>query len=129
MPAINGRPESGRKLGASLLAVAIALAGAGCATKPSGEWENPSKPFEAWDADRTECQDLASQRAEQDYTLQGGGRTPPTYSRTATFQQSMTTFEATQLRQNLFESCMKDRGYRFVPRANPEGSTQSGSGS
>lgn len=89
--------------------------------RTSGEWENPNKPWEAWDADRQECLQSATDRAEREFAVAQTNQTATFWSRTAPFEQSMSRFEAGQRRDELFARCMTDRGYRLVPRANPQG--------
>jgi hypothetical protein len=96
----------------------LLLAVMGCASETAGEWENPTKPFEAWGRDRAECRQLATERAEQELASAQTEQVPTNWSRTATFEQSMNRFEAGRRRDDLFARCMTERGYRLVPRAN-----------
>lgn len=99
--------------GGMLLAV---LSGAGCTDPLQGQWENPRKPWEAWAVDRSECLQLATERAEHEFALARAEAATPGYSRIAGFEVSMSRFEATRRRDRLFERCMIERGYRLVPR-------------
>jgi len=121
--------QSLRRNGAWLAMALLPLVGGGCADSismpwdrplprtASGQWENPSKPFESWQTDRDECRQLATERAEQELAAASSEPPPVTWSRTTTFEQSMNRFDAGQRRDDLFARCMTDRGYRLVPRA------------
>lgn len=98
-----------------VIAVLLVLA-AGCTNESAGQWENPNLPWESWDRDRSECRQLAVERAEQELALAQPPAAVPGSSRTAGYQQSTTTFDAGRVRERLFARCMTDRGYRLVPR-------------
>ncbi len=113
---VGSKRATGWRMAVTTSAVVL-LAVTGCASDSPGEWENPSKPFEVWGQDRAECRQLATERAEQELTSAQTEQLPTSWSRTATFEQSMSRFEAGRRRDELFARCMTERGYRLVPRA------------
>lgn len=88
---------------------------AGCTEDTRGTWENASLPRERWRVDESECRDAAQERGEREFALrqfeqpQSGG-----YSRNEPVVFSLNQFEARRHIEQLFERCMRDRGYRSV---------------
>ena len=75
-----------------------------------GRWENLDRPEEEWTKDEAACRRAASDKAEQDYSLDQR-RAPRGYSRTRAYSASMSRFEAERREKSLFESCMTRNGY------------------
>ena len=97
--------EAGRRV--AVLAIMAAIG----ACAQAGSWQNPNVPHDQWSVDRGYCMDGARNRAEQmsnrslNYNL--GGR----------WASDMNRFSGQRRQQQLFESCMTQRGYMLVPAA------------
>lgn len=81
-----------------------------------GTWEHPSLPWEKWEADRVECRLVARDEAERDFAIQQQRGAPDDYSRLRPLRTSVDRFEASQRQEQLYERCLRDRGYRRVQR-------------
>lgn len=106
----------------AVVALGAAVAGAlgliGCASDTRESWENPNLPWEAWHGDETECRQAAEDQAEREFALRRFEAPAPTgYNPNRPMINSMDEFDAKRRLNNLFERCMKDRGYRRVVRS------------
>ena len=106
-----------------LASLPAALILASCASD-EGRWENPSVSQKVWELHTAECRRLASERAEQEFAL----ATPDigaTFGRQTTYRDTMSRFEAARRREQLFDRCMRDRGYhRAKPAPEAEGAAE-----
>jgi hypothetical protein len=106
-------------VGVVLLAAACAEIGSWWEKKwetGSGTWEHPSVPWEEWGRDRAECRTLARQEAERDFAIARQGGPANDYSRLAPVTTQMDRFSAQQREEEVYERCLRDRGYRRVQR-------------
>lgn len=99
------------RVGAGLLALVAVSA---CADR-ADRWENPSVSQGAWEVHRAECQRLAVAQAEDDFAI-GQSGVAERFRRETTLRNDMARFDARRRRDDLFERCMKDRGYRQTER-------------
>jgi hypothetical protein len=95
--------------------VAIVLAAGGCAE--SGSWQNPNVAQDQWSIDRTDCQHRARDQAEREYALSQQTDRPLNYNLGGQWASDMNRYSAQKREQQLFETCMTQRGYRLVPTA------------
>jgi hypothetical protein len=93
--------------------LAVVLAIGGCA--PSGSWQNPNAPEEQWSADRADCQARALDQAERDFALSQQGTKSLNYDLGGQWASDMNRYSAQKRQQQLFETCMTQRGYHLVP--------------
>jgi hypothetical protein len=77
-------------------------------------WENPHVPQEQWSVDRSQCRTWAEQQADRDYALSQQADRGLNDDRGGQWASQMNLYSARQRQQELFESCMKQRGYRLV---------------
>lgn len=92
----------------------------------AGTWEHPSKPWEQWEDDRSECRLVARDEAERDFAIEQQGGAPDDYSRLRPLRTSVDRFQASQRQEQLYERCLSERGYRRVQRDERGGSRPPG---
>jgi hypothetical protein len=89
------------------------LAIGGCAQ--SGSWQNPDVPEQEWSVDRADCQARARDQAERKFGLSKEGNKSLNYDLGRQWASDMNRYSAQKRQHQLFETCMTQRGYRFVP--------------
>ena len=105
------RPGWKRKASRGLLAAAMAIGG--CAQ--SGSWQNADVPEEQWSVDRADCQARARDQAERDFALSQQSTRSLNYDLGGRWASDMNRFSGQRRQQQLFETCMTQKGYRLVP--------------
>lgn len=105
--------RSGWKRNASRGLLAVAMAIGACAQ--SGSWQNPDVPEEQWNVDRADCQARARDQAERDFALSQQGTRSLNYDLGGRWASDMNRFSGQRRQQQLFETCMTQKGYRLVP--------------
>ena len=96
-------------------AVVLALVAVSACADRLDRWENPSVSQGSWEVHKAECQRLAVSQAEDDYAI-GQSGVAERFGRETTLRNDMARFDARLRRDDLFERCMKDRGYRQTER-------------
>ena len=103
----------GCEAGARWALLAIMAAMSGCAQ--TGSWQNPNVPQEQWSADRADCMDRARDRAEREFMLEQQSNRSMNYNLGGRWAGDMNRFSGQRRQQQLFETCMTQRGYMLVP--------------
>ena len=101
----------GREARCGLLAAVLAVG----ACAQSGSWQNPDVPEEQWSTDRADCRTHARDQAERDFALSQQGTRSLNYDLGGRWATDMNRFSGQRREQQLFETCMTQRGYRLVP--------------
>jgi hypothetical protein len=105
------RPGWKREARCGLLLAGLAIGG--CAQ--SGSWQNPDVPEQEWSVDRADCQARARDQAEREFGLSQEGNKSLNYDLGRQWASDMNRYSAQKRQHQLFETCMTQRGYRFVP--------------
>jgi hypothetical protein len=93
--------------------LAVVVAVGGCAQ--SGSWQNPNVPEAEWSADGADCEARARDQAEREFALSQQGTRSLNYDLGGRWAGDMNRYSAQRRQQQLFETCMTQRGYRLVP--------------
>ena len=83
----------------------------------TGKWQNSKVPEENWSRQKEECQRFARKRAEEDFALVEQSGRGARNSRAGNYLNQMDRFEAGKQREDFFENCMTQHGYRRAPQA------------
>ncbi len=113
---ISGRRRFLKLGGAFALTAPLAAILGGCAAKPSTIWENPSVAREDWPLDNSECRRAARRKIEQEFGGSELDRAPDNLPGAQTYDRSVTRYDANRRQTQLFEDCMRQRGYRPMKR-------------
>jgi len=106
----------------AVLAAIGAVAGTVGACGPSGlRWENPAVAEELWTTQRDECRRQATVRAEREFVTLDQPDPGAEFGRPTTLRSEVARFDAGRRREALFESCMRDRGYRRAAGGGEDG--------
>jgi hypothetical protein len=81
----------------------------------AGSWQNPNVPQDQWSADRAYCMDGARDRAEREFLMEQQTNRSLNYNLGGRWASDMNRFSGQRRQQQLFESCMTQRGYMLVP--------------
>lgn len=95
----------------AMLAMPVALG----ACAQAGSWQNPNVPQDQWSADRAYCMDVARDRAEREFLMEQQTNRSMNYNLGGRWAGDMNRFSGQRRQQQLFESCMTQRGYMLVP--------------
>ena len=102
--------------GASLyrgIAAAIIVTGlvAACAESPFS-WGGRKQSTGKWPTENSSCRDYAKRKSEQEYALVRSSGPALGYTRTSVYAGQRDRYDATRRQEQLFNLCMKQRGYR-----------------
>jgi hypothetical protein len=107
------------KPSSAVAALVMAVAVAACAER-TRRWEDPPISQRAWEVDRTECQQLASQQAEREFRLVERD-IGDLVGRPTVYGQPIHRFDAARRRDEMFDRCMRDRAYESaIPAEEPK---------
>jgi hypothetical protein len=95
--------------------LAAVLAMSACAQ--GGSWQNPNVPEEQRSVDRADCQARAHDQAEREFALSQQAGRSLNYNLGGRWAIEMNRYSGQRREQQLFETCMTQRGYRLVPTA------------
>lgn len=87
----------------------------------AGSWQNTNVPEEQWTVDRDACTGRAREQAEREFTLDQQSTRSLNYGLGGQWQSDMNRFSGQRRQQQLFDSCMTERGYVFVPTPAEQG--------
>jgi hypothetical protein len=104
-----------------LAVMALLVAIAACAQ--TGSWQNPNVPQDQWSADRADCMDRARDRAEREFALEQQSNRSLNYDLGGRWASDMNRFSGQRRQQQLFKTCMTQRGYVLVPASDEQDRT------
>jgi hypothetical protein len=113
--AAEERVPFGCRTGWRMAVLAMPVVIGGCAQ--AGSWQNPDVPQDQWRADRAHCMDGARDRAEREFAIEQQSNRSLNYNLGGRWASDMNRFSGQRRQQQLFESCMTQRGYMLVPAA------------
>ena len=111
--AAEERVPFGYETGWRMAMLAMPVAIGACAQ--AGSWQNPNVPQDQWSADRAYCMDVARDRAEREFLIEQQTNRSLNYNLGGRWASDMNRFSGQRRQQQLFESCMTQRGYMLVP--------------
>ena len=98
-------------------AIVVAVATTFVVSACSGElfsWGGRRESTGQWPTENSTCRAYAKQKSEQEYALVQSSGPSIDYTRTTGYDRQIDRYDAGRRQQALFNSCMKQRGYRPV---------------
>lgn len=114
-------PRLARLMRGVAASVGAALIVAACAGQTGFTWGGGSRSTGQWPTENTSCRAYAKRKAEQEFTIVQSGGPALDYTRTSGYDRAVGRYDAGRRQQELYDNCMKQRGYRPPEAAPSEG--------